>query len=588
MIKRISLVLDLLKRIYLTFNGRLKKKFWMVFIVILLGGGLETISVSMLLPLANNLLNSKEVASQFDFTIVQYIAAFFGKNYLIIMAIVISIVFIFKNMFLVFSSFLQAKFTAEVRKDVSRKMLTGYLKHNYAYFVEENSTNMLRGLTVDIDAFISTLANYFDIGVRAVNIILLMLFMAFSNFKLTIFVVAIAINLILIITLGLKKPMKKYGERVRYAHAITLNVASKTISGIKEVKVLHKEPFFIDSYSDAIKLRGQAETSYKTLVSCPERIIETVFVIGIIIGTVLINGVIEIDMLPSIAVFAVAMMKVLPYISQLSGCLSNVVYNYPSASAATETVEIGVKVENSLQQNYCKSFDFISFEDTIKFMNITFEYNNGHKIIENVSFEIKKGEAIAFIGSSGAGKTTLADIILGLQTLSCGQVYIDNKEVKLDENTWNGLFGYVSQDVYLMDDSIKHNIAFGVAEENIDERRVYDVINQVQLYNLISDLPYGIDSNVGELGGKLSGGQRQRIAIARALYMNPEVLVLDEATSALDNETESAVMEAINRLQGEKTLIIIAHRLSTVKNCDHIYEVKDKKLIEIDKKSLFT
>lgn len=247
-------------------------------------------------------------------------------------------------------------------------------------------------------------------------------------------------------------------------------------------------------------------------------------------------------------------------------------------------------IENDMDSAVLKRNSLLKVNELnneIKIEHITWKYPNSDKLIlKDLSMEIGRGESIAFIGASGAGKTTLADIILGLYKPQEGKILVDNVDISAIPKQWSKMIGYVPQQVFLTDDTIRNNIAFGINEENIDENAIWSALEMAQLSEFIKTLSEGLDTRVGERGIKFSGGQRQRVAIARALYYNPDILVFDEATSALDNETESAVMESIDLLKGRKTLVIIAHRLSTVANCDRIYEIVDGKAVLRDKEEV--
>ena len=237
--------------------------------------------------------------------------------------------------------------------------------------------------------------------------------------------------------------------------------------------------------------------------------------------------------------------------------------------------KVGVNDENKLE-----------FNEKVEIRNVSWKYSEtGPDILKDISFDIIKGTSVAFIGQSGAGKTTLADVILGLLKPYEGDVTVGGKSIFTSPKSWAGIVGFVPQSVYLTDDTIRKNVAFGVEEADIDDDKIWRALEQAQLAEFVKGLPDGLDNIVGDRGIKISGGQRQRIAIARALYEEPEILVLDEATSALDTETESAVMEAIDFLHGKKTMIIIAHRLTTIQNCDTVYEVKNGSISAVKKKN---
>lgn len=289
---------------------------------------------------------------------------------------------------------------------------------------------------------------------------------------------------------------------------------------------------------------------------------------------------------PIFGTFAVGAFRILPSISKVSSRLNTIIFfkqTLQNTYDNLKTVEqykynINPATSNDLIENN------VCFTKDLRIKSVTWRYQNANQnILEDVSLVIHKGESVAFIGVSGAGKTTLADIIMGLLKPQTGCVEIDGIDIFTIPRQWARIIGYVPQSVFLTDDSIRRNIAFGLNTDDISDEKIWHALDQAQLKTFVEDLPRGLDTIVGERGIKLSGGQRQRIAIARALYENPDILVLDEATSALDNETESAVMESIETLQGSKTLIIVAHRLTTIKNCDRIYEIADGLVIEKNK-----
>ncbi|MDE6847500.1 MAG: ATP-binding cassette domain-containing protein, partial [Lachnospiraceae bacterium] len=339
-------------------------------------------------------------------------------------------------------------------------------------------------------------------------------------------------------------------------------------------------------YNSAYIKAEKENTKFYFLNSCPGRIIEAVCVSGIIAVVCLQYGAGNVDgnFVSKMAIFVVGAFKILPLTGNLVGMANYLVYYWAGVDATYNNLMEAERVaqetrEYILQHNANEEpIEEITMQNSLCIKNISWHYPNSDKqVLAGLSLEIHKNEAVALIGSSGAGKTTLSDIILGLYKPQEGNVMIDGIDIFTIPVQWSKLIGYVPQSVFLMDDTIRANVTFGLYEEDIDDEKVWDALERAQLAAFIRELPEGINTRVGERGIKFSGGQRQRIAIARALYYNPEILVLDEATSALDNETEKAVMEAIESLQGEKTLIIIAHRLSTIKNCDKIYEIVDGK-----------
>ena len=290
-----------------------------------------------------------------------------------------------------------------------------------------------------------------------------------------------------------------------------------------------------------------------------------------------------IEFIPQLSVFAVAAFRLMPSVGKINEHYSAMLYSVPSLELIYNDLK---SVENLIVKSRIVDNDW-KFKDTVKVSHVSYHYPDSEEnVLKDINLEIKKGTTVAIIGASGAGKTTLIDVLLGLLEPQYGKLYADGMDVEKNLSTWQKEIGYIPQVIYLSDDSIRNNIAFGIEKEKIDDEAIISALRQAQLHEFVQNLPNGLDTFVGDRGVRLSGGQRQRIGIARALYHNPEILVLDEATSALDNETETAVMEAINSLQGLKTMIIIAHRLTTIQNADAIYEVVDGKTVLREKEEV--
>ena len=315
----------------------------------------------------------------------------------------------------------------------------------------------------------------------------------------------------------------------------------------------------------------------------PKPIMETLCITAVMLAIILklLNGAEGTRFITTISAFAVAAFRLLPSFNRITNYVSVILFNFPAFEAVYHDLK---KIDEISKSNYGiveKGEEILPLNDCIRMKDVSYKYPSGENfVLKNVNVEIKKNESVALIGPSGAGKTTLADLILGALEPTEGAIYIDETNAFEHLWAWQKNVGYIPQNIYLMDDTIRNNIIYG-AETDIDDERLMRAVEEAQLKEFVETLSEGLDTEIGERGIRLSGGQRQRIGIARALYTNPQVLVLDEATSALDNDTEKAVMEAIDCLAGTKTLIIIAHRLSTVENCDIKYEVKDGGVLRI-------
>jgi ABC-type multidrug transport system fused ATPase/permease subunit len=355
---------------------------------------------------------------------------------------------------------------------------------------------------------------------------------------------------------------------------------NQAIGGIKEVKILETEDFFTNSFSSYYVKYSNALCILHLLAMVPKYIVEAVCMTGLLLAIIfkLLWG--QADMIyfvPQLTVFAVAAFRLMPSVGRINGYVSQMMSDLPSVNLVYHDLQ---EVDDYQKKRSEEKREDWKFRKSISVENVTFHYpGTERRVIDSVNFTIPRGKMAAFIGASGAGKTTMVDLILGLLTPDSGRICADGMDVHRNPVTWHREIGYIPQTIYLADESIRENIAFGIDPDKIDDEAVSRAVRQAQLEEYISSLPDGVNTMVGDRGVRISGGQRQRIGIARALYHNPEILVLDEATSALDSETETAVMGAINSLQGVKTLIVIAHRLTTIRNADLFFRVEDGKVV---------
>lgn len=313
---------------------------------------------------------------------------------------------------------------------------------------------------------------------------------------------------------------------------------------------------------------------------------ETVCICSLMLAMIIKIAVVKSDIVSfvtTLSVFAVAAFRMLPSFNKITGYISGMMFNKPAIDSVYRDLK---EIEQLMEQKTAEHEDTIKvmLHSSIRLNNVSFRYPESDKwILKNASLEITKNTSVALIGASGAGKTTAADLMLGILQPQEGTVTIDGTDLRKCMKSWHEDIGYIPQVIYLMDDNIRANIAFGIPDAEIDDDTIQKALREAQLDQFVNSLPNGLDTLIGDRGVKLSGGQRQRIGIARALYRNPNVLVLDEATSALDSDTEKEVMEAIDGLHGTRTLIVIAHRLSTIKKCDKIFEVGGGGFIERSK-----
>lgn len=599
MYQNFKTLLLMLKQLTSILNRKQKRNCCLVFLFILTGSVFEMLGVGSLLPFLESMLNPGKMQQKWYGRIL---ADLFGVNdstaLLILLGIGVIVLYLVKNAIVLLSVYVQNKLSAEINRELGTSMLNSYMKRPYMFFLEHNSADILRGVNSDVTGVYSIIANMFKIAAETLKCAAIAILMLAIDFSMAVGIVLLVGFCLLAVTLGFKGIMSKMGRRQRDASKNCNKHAYQAVNGIKEITVMRRRDNFVKRYDEAAELRREANLAYNFIVACPNRIIEAVCVGGImaVVCIRIAQGTNMIEFVPQLGTFAVAAFQILPSVANISACVSGLVFYRPTLEEAYDNITAARRFDQKRLElsdtdsvmHPVESGTSAAFENKIEIKNITWKYENtDQNVLEGLSLEICKGQSIAFIGSSGAGKTTLADIILGLLPPQEGTVRVDGKSIYEIPDEWSEMIGYVPQSVFLIDDTIRNNVVFGLLAKDIDDERVWEALEQAQLAEFVRSLPKGIDTIVGERGVRFSGGQRQRVAIARALYYDPDILVLDEATSALDNETENAVMESIEALQGHKTLIIVAHRLTTIKSCDRIYEIIEGKAVEKEKGELF-
>lgn len=586
-----------LKEIFVQLNYILERKqkrgAILVFICMLLNSGMELLGVSAIYPFLQLMLNSDTMKEKWY---IQFVEKLFPdislKSLLVLMGVVIGLIYVLKNLFMMLSLYIQNAYAARLQKENSIKVLNAYLKRPYQFFLNTNSSIILRGMGSDVNGVYQILLYCFTILAEVFNVIVLGTFLFITDAFIALSAMSLALICFLAIVFGLKKKMKHAGQEMREASTLKSKYSYQAIMGIKEITVLDRRKNFVDKFKQAADIEEKISAFNGFIGGCPDRILEGVCIAGfmmIVCLEILIGKDVE-SFIPVLGTFAIGAFRILPSISKISSRLNAMVFYRPCLQSTYDNLmEINAyERENKNEGGFIEKGEDIKYHYLLEIKDVCWKYLNAKEnVLQNLSLDIHKGESVAFIGASGAGKTTLADVIMGLLKPQSGTVKIDGVDIFEIPQQWAKIIGYVPQAVFLIDDTIRSNVAFGLEGQEISDTKVWDALEQAQLKEFVENLPNGLETIVGERGVKLSGGQRQRIAIARALYEDPDILVLDEATSALDNETETAVMESIDALQGTKTLIIVAHRLTTIRNCDKIYEIKNGIAVEREKKDIF-
>lgn len=561
-----------------------KKNFgYLMILLIIIGSVLETVGVSAILPFIEAVLSPDELLKKKYVQLIVNILNIKDENNIIIfIGICIIVVYFVKNAYLYFILILQSIYRGKVQKELSTKVLSAYMKRDYEYYVSINTAEIIRGIGADIIGVYNLLDNLFRFLGEAFTAFMISVLIMYTDFPMALCMIIIAVMCFWVLTFGLKGKIKYAGEQKRVSEGERGKKAYQAIMGFKEIKVTRSERYFVNEYEKAYEKQRVAELKNDYISNIPEKLIEFVC-IATLISVICVRiyfGIEMVSFIPKLAVFALAAFRLLPSVSRMTRYMNGIVYNNVFLAGAYDNL-IGIEKEN-FECTYSdkEGVDRVRFKESIHIEKVCWNYKNSKKnILSELSLEIKRGEAVGIVGTSGAGKSTLMDILLGLLKPEHGKLLIDDIDIFSIQDEWSNIVAYVPQSVFLLDDTVRNNVAFGLALEDIDEDRIWDVLREAQLDEFVKSLPEKLDTQVGERGIKFSGGQRQRIAIARALYREPDIIVLDEATSALDNETEKAVMEAIELLHGQKTLIIVAHRLSTIENCDKVYEIADGKAV---------
>lgn len=583
---RLKSVKDVWNKYNFILTASLKRWGVVVVLLTLIGAVFETMGVSIILPLVQVMIAPEALREN---AIVEPIISYLGldSDTALIWAIGIAVIFIYllKNLFLLMLSWVRVKYSCKVQRELSIEMMDAYMKRGYIFFLNVSTGELLRGMQGSIVNTYNALYHCFRLFAEVLTITFICLYIMVSDIIMAMCVCVLAFLCLLIIIFGFQKWIKRCGE-INYKYSALVNkTLLHTFQSIKEVLVLQRQKYFINSYRKEYIEQQKGIIGQTVGTESPAYLIEGVCVAGLIIAVCVkaINTENASTLVPQLAAFAVAAFRILPSLGRISSYFNQFMFCIPGINETYENFQEVRESDSNLisKLNDKKRIEKISgFEKKMTIAEITWKYPNAEEtVLEGISMEIKKGQSIAFVGKSGAGKTTLADIILGLLPPQKGRVLIDGVDIKDIPKERSRIVGFVPQTVNLLDDTVRRNVAFGIEDSEIDDDMVWTALEQAQLKDTIENSANGLDTKIGERGIRFSGGQRQRFAIARALYCNPDILILDEATSALDTETETAVMESIEALQGHKTLIIIAHRLTTIRNCDVIYEIGNGKAV---------
>jgi ABC-type multidrug transport system fused ATPase/permease subunit len=571
--------MGIIKKLRHILDKKQKRGLIVLGIMIFFGGLAETLSVSALIPMISIIIIPEkfmeikpvqDVMNYFHITNVQPLI------YILLFGLMG--VYALKNLYLLALTKVQSKYIATNRNKMISKVLRQFLYRPYEFYLDADIPTVFRLTDSDIPQTFGLILAILNLSSELIVAVFLTILMFVSDWKMTGFLLMVCLLITFLLTKVVKPKLANIGEKNLHVQSRIAKWRIQAIYGIKDVKVLHREDFFADNYENNGKIGASYSEKYSVLNGLPRLLIETVFMVGILayIAIYMGSGGDMSELILKLTVEGGAAMRLMPSVNRINTYLGDIAYNSPSMNYLYENIRLNESYEKRTSGGKTGA---ISLKDKIELKNITYAYpNTDTNIFTNASLEVPAGKSVGIIGSSGAGKSTLVDILLGLLTVKQGEITCDGVNIFDHYEEWLSHIGYIPQSIYLVDESIRDNIAFGIDSKEISDDRIWAVLEEAQLKDFVKTLPEGLDTKVGDRGVRLSGGQRQRIGIARALYHNPDILVFDEATSALDNETEAALMEAINNFHGRKTMVIIAHRLNTIKQCDMVYKVIDGRI----------
>lgn len=574
---------EIIRELRVIFNRKQKVQLLCLCLLIFGGAFWELLGVSAIIPFVTSIIDPDSLLQRWYVRVVyDYLNLKSSQQLIIIMAAFLILVYIVKNVYLCVMYYSQYLFTYKNQYRLSQQMLANYINRPYAFHLNSSSAELLRNIKEDTEGCYSFVLCVVQLISEVAVCAVLAVYLFIKDKSITIGITILLFMYVMLYLFVMKKRMRKLGQREREQLKFMNKWIMEALGGIKETKILMRENYFQGKFNADTDGLAKTRIGYSIITYIAKPTVETVCIGGLlsVVALKIYRGVDASYFIPIVSVFAVAAFRLLPSLNRITTYLSMIMLRKPSVDALYKDItDIAQNSDYTNREKYLSTNTFI-YEHKIEMKNVSFRYEGTEQdVLSDVSLSIPKNKSVAFIGPSGGGKTTLADLLLGILEPDEGQIIIDGQDIKNNKREWYGKLGYIPQTIFLLDDTIKNNIVFGVPENEIDYERLVAAMQEAQIYEFVQGQPQGWDTMVGERGVRLSGGQRQRIGIARALYNNPEILILDEATSALDNDTESAIMEAIDRLGGKKTLIIIAHRLSTIKNCDIVYKVDQKQVI---------
>ncbi len=571
----------ILKKLNKLLDGRQKKQMLGLAFMMIISAALQTLGVGMLVTVVNVVVDPVAVQeSRVAGRVYELLGTEDFSTFSIIVMVGLVCVFIVKNLFLYIQQKATYAFIYTNQFRTSERMMRNFLRRKYEFYLNADTAVVQRSITSDVNNMYAMILALLQLMSDGVITLFIVGYCLKQSGLMTILLAVVLGALLMVIKKVLKPIMYKAGKDNQDYYSGLFKWISQTVQGIKEVKVFTREKYFVDQYKACGKGYVDAVQKYSLYNSIPKLWIETVCV-GVMVLYMIImiaTGSSTENMVSVLATLAAAALVLLPAVNRINNQINSMAYFEPFFMNVSDNLQDEIS-EGRTDMSFAENVPRMELKKEICLREIDYAYpGTDRKVLEDATMEIPIGSSVGIVGTTGAGKSTVADILLGLLIPQKGDIYGDGMPVSENRRGFLQNIGYIPQMIFMLDDSILHNVAFGIPEDEIDEKRVWEALAEAHLDEFVRGLPDGLQTGIGERGIRISGGQRQRIGIARALYHDPEVLILDEATSALDNDTEAAIMESINHFQGRKTLVIIAHRLQTIEKCDLVYRVEDGKI----------
>lgn len=573
--------MGLIKKIFSVFNKGEQIKLLGILFLVIIAAILEAVGISAILPVIA-LISDDNFLDKYDGAraVFSYVGMHTHREILIASVIALMSFFALKSCYMLWLTRMQIRFTTAKQNYYAGALMRLYLNKPYLYHVEKNSAELIRNININMpDFFSGMLSSAFMVITELLIVITIYMALMLIDPFVAIIVFGVLGSVIYLLIRSVRSQLTALGQSLQQANVEVNKSLLQGLGAVKETKVMGKEEHFASSFAKNFQEQTTIRSRYMLLSQLPRFTIENVVMIGLLLVVLykVVSGSNMAEVIPTFSAVAVAAFRVMPSANRLTGQINGLRYMEPLLNTIYDDL-IYIKNHPELQDALKRNHEKLPFKNKIQLADISFQYPQGKsEILNGASFEIPHGAFIGIVGTSGAGKTTLVDIMLGLLEPQHGAIYVDGKNIASNMRSWQALLAYVPQTIYLVDGTIKENIALGENIDKISDAMLERALKMADLYNFVNELPDKVDTRVGEHGVKLSGGQRQRIGIARALYRQPEVLIVDEATSALDNETEKHIMDTVLKLKGKITIIAIAHRLSTLERCDFKVELANGK-----------